>query len=152
MAHQAPICPYCGTLGVLCTGLDVYPHRRDLWRKKFWRCPSCPDVWVGCHPPAVDGKGGGQGDGTVPLGRLADGALRSAKQQAHAAFDPLWKGGPMKRRQAYAWLAKELGIPGEDCHIGMFEADLCMRVIEAVARFNATRKDGGNATSLRGRH
>lgn len=135
----APNCPYCGALSVLCTGLDVYPHRRDLWAKRFYRCPQCLDAWVGCHPPA-SAEGGGQGDGTVPLGRLANAEERSAKQAAHSAFDYLWKDGLMKRRQAYAWLSRELGLQASDCHIGMFDIDQCKRVVDAVLRFHEKRK------------
>lgn len=136
MAHGAPICPYCGATSRLVTGLDVYPGRRDLWAKRFYKCPACVDVWVGCHPPATPGKGGGQGDGTVPLGRLADAELRSAKQAAHAAFDPLWRGHGMRRREAYAWLAKELGIKPREAHIGLFDPAQCRAVLAAVERFH----------------
>lgn len=136
MSGSAPICPYCGATSRLVPGLDVYAHRRDLWAKRFWKCPCCVDVWVGCHPPATPGKGGGQGDGTIPLGRLANGELRSAKQAAHAAFDPLWRGGAMRRREAYKWLAKELGIKPRDTHIGEFDQAQCRAVVQAVERFH----------------
>lgn len=71
-------------------------------------------------------------DGTQPLGRLAGARLRKAKSQAHAAFDPLWRDGEMDRNQAYAWLAGELGIEPEDCHIGEFDVDTCKRVVALV--------------------
>lgn len=50
--------------------------------------------------------------------------------EAHAAFDPLWKVEGHKRGQLYGWLAKQLGIPKEKCHIGMFDEDMCGRVVE----------------------
>lgn len=71
-------------------------------------------------------------DGTLPLGRLANAELRQAKRAAHAAFDPLWQSRRMSRRSAYAWLAQQLGIAVEDCHIGMFDTESCQRVIAAV--------------------
>lgn len=130
-------CPYCPGRQAECVdGTTIYPHRPDLAHKRFWRCPGC-GAYVGCHPPATSPKGG-IGDGSVPLGRLANAELRKLKSLAHAAFDPLFRDGPMTRRQAYRWLAKELGISEDRCHIGEFDVHDCRRVIEAVeARTNA---------------
>ena len=119
-------CPYCNQPAALVTGAVIYPHRPDLHHKMFWQCKPCK-AFVGCHD-----KGVGQGDGTKPLGRLANAELRQWKQRAHAAFDPVWKARHMSRRDAYAWLAGQLGIKAEDCHIGMFDVDQCRAVVEAV--------------------
>lgn len=148
MTLRTVTCPYCGQPAPLVSGLDVYPHRRDLWARKFYLCAPC-GAWVGCHP-AADGNGGGQGDGTVPLGRLANAELRTAKQAAHAAFDPLWitvKGSRRKaRRKAYGWLALQLGLPVEQCHIGEFDLEQCRKVIEAVDKFNEEANHGHGPT------
>jgi len=112
------VCNYCGKDAPLVSGKQVYPHRPDLYAKKFYRCMPC-DAMVGCHPGT-----------TKPLGRLANDELRKAKMAAHAAFDPLWKNRLWKRKQAYAWLALKLNIHARDCHIGMFDVDMCRRVIE----------------------
>ena len=112
------LCPYCKGKTELVTGDVIYPHRTDLYKKYFWICKPC-DAYVGTHP------------GTdKPLGRLADENLRSAKRRAHAAFDPLWKSGKMTRKQAYQWLADQMQIAVEDCHIGWFDERLCLEVIE----------------------
>lgn len=113
-------CPYCKGSASLVDGAAVYPHRPDLAAKPFWACLPC-GAWVGCHP-----------GGTKPLGRLADAATRKAKMAAHAAFDPLWRSGRMTRREAYRWLAGQLGISFERCHIGHFSAEECAAVVEAV--------------------
>jgi len=116
-------CPYCGQEAELVGGDVIYPYRPDLFAKRFWQCAPC-HAYVGCHK-----------DTGEPLGRLANAELRRAKMAAHAAFDPLWRTFPKKernvrRKRAYAWLAKALGIPREECHIGMFDVDMCYRVIE----------------------
>jgi hypothetical protein len=95
----------------------VYPHRSDLHAKRFWLCAQC-DAYCGCHP-----------DGS-PLGMLANADLRAARREAHAAFDPLWRRGAMTRSQAYAWLARGMGLDMRDCHVGRFDAKQCARVIE----------------------
>jgi len=119
MNGLAPICPYCGTFSKLVTGQRIYPHRQDLFDMQFYLCAPC-DAYVGCH------------EGTTnPLGRLADVALRRAKNRAHAAFDPLWISGKMKRQSAYKWLAKQLDIDAADCHIGMFDVEMCEKVVRA---------------------
>lgn len=127
----APTCPYCGQPSLLVDGTVIYPHRHDLAQKKFYQCSPC-DAYVGCHPKAAPNGMGGFGDGTVPLGRLANAELRRAKAAAHAAFDPLWRFDGMRRRDAYGWLAKALGIPTQDCHIGLFDVTQCEAVISVV--------------------
>lgn len=113
------VCPYCAAIADLVTGEAVYPHRRDLHERLFYRCRTC-DAWVGTHRGT-----------TKPLGRLANAELRQAKVAAHAAFDAKWRRLAWKRGAAYRWLASALGIDSRSCHIGMFDVDLCRRVVEA---------------------
>lgn len=127
------ICPYCDRDAKLVTGNVIYPHRADLQHLKFWHCSPC-DAYVGCHKAGM-----GQGDGTRPLGRLANAQLRKAKQAAHAAFDPLWKSGRMSRKEAYIWLAGAIGVSHANCHIGMFDIDACKAVKAAVEQLHAAR-------------
>lgn len=110
-------CPYCQRPARLVLGSVVYPHRKDLQGKRFWACMAC-DAYVGCH----------QGS-TTPFGRLANAELRRAKQAAHVAFDALWKSGKFSRREAYQWLATQLGVTSEECHIGKFDLKQCKRVV-----------------------
>lgn len=120
-------CDYCGGSAELVTGSDIYPHRPDLTALRFWRCAPC-GAYVGCHK-----AGNGYGDGTRPLGRLANAELRAAKSAAHAAFDPLWKSGRMRRGDAYRWLSDKLGIPQAQTHIGEFDVETCRRVVAACS-------------------
>ena len=111
----------------------MYPHRRDLWSKKFFVCTPC-DARVGCH---ANGK---------PLGRLADAELRTAKMRAHSAFDKLWKNGGMSRNDAYRWLAGKLGV--KKVHIGEMDVDECELVIRLSHEHlggSRSRKEGNVA-------
>ncbi len=119
------ICPYCNKKPELVTGIKIYPHRPDLRKLEFWLCEPCW-AYVGTH------KRSG-----LPLGRLADKDLRSAKSAAHRAFDPIWQSKKMKRGDAYAWLARELGISSKDCHIGEFDQIQCGAVMKAVRSYHA---------------
>lgn len=109
-----PVCPYCGATAKLIDSIAIYRTRSF---GMVWACLPC-DAWVGCH-----------GTGSTPKGRLANKALRDAKIRAHAAFDPIWKGGEMARGDAYGWLADHMGVDKRDCHIGMFDEDQCQRVV-----------------------
>lgn len=120
---SAPVCPYCGEPSKLTTGATVYPHRPDLSHKLFFRCEPC-DAHVGVHETSG-----------LPLGRLADATLRRARIAAHAAFDPIWRGGSMKRGDAYALLAKKLGVHVSQCHIGHFDTSMCRKVVTACTEF-----------------
>lgn len=124
----APVCPYCSNESQLVDSAVVYGRSYG----PIYLCQPC-DAYVGVH------KGT-----TKPLGRLANKELRGWKQRAHAAFDPLWQHKLAKRRRergpeykkhwarnsGYAWLAKQLGIERNDCHIGMFDVETCKRVVE----------------------
>lgn len=116
-------CVYCGRGARLVLGSALYPHRLDLASRAFWRCDPCA-AHVGCHP-----------GGTQPLGELANFELRKARSAAHRAFDPIWREGKMKRRDAYYWLSRQLGVRWRDCHIGQFDLTLCQRVMD-VMRLN----------------
>ncbi len=134
-------CNHCATEAVLVNGQDLYGYA-SLKHKLFWQCQSC-GAYVGCHPPARANGKGGQGDGTVPLGTLANPTERRARSRAHAAFDSLWQpGGPMKRKEAYAWLAGRLGLSADDCHIGMFDPPTCERVCNEVAEYFRRMRGG----------
>ena len=127
---STPTCPYCNRSAALVGGAHIYPNRPDLYGLKFWVCAPC-DAYVGCHKAGA-WVSGVRSDGTLPMGRLANAELRRAKQRAHATFDPIWKSNEMSRRQAYAWLATQLGISVANCHIGMFDVDGCNAVVAAV--------------------
>lgn len=119
-------CRYCGGPLGWVTGKTVYPHRPDLHGRTFVMCEPCW-AYVGCHP------------GTDrPLGSVADAELRRWRMRAHAAFDWTWRSGRMRRGEAYGWLAQELGLPRERCHIGGFEREECQAVVAAVRRYRAT--------------
>ena len=120
------ICNYCREPAELITGMVLYPHRPDLADVTIWRCDKC-DAHVGTHRDSDN----------VPLGRLANAELRGWKRRAHGAFDPLWKRKMEKegcsktqaRKAGYKWLADQLEIEVKKCHIGMFDVDMCKKVV-----------------------
>lgn len=126
-------CPYCFGFAPLVREAKVRPTYKGPGGKQFYHCAPC-DAYVGCHEGT-----------TQPLGRLANAQLRRAKQQAHTAFDPIWRSGGMSRSQAYEWLAVELRITNEACHIGMFTVPRCERTIALCRKYLASQR---NAVSL----
>ena len=122
------LCPYCQKPPELVEDREIY---RRSYGKKLYLCRPC-DAWVGCHEGT-----------TEPLGRLANAELRKWKQEAHAWFDPMWKkkmdreGCSKKeaRTGGYLWLAEKLGLRPINCHIGMFDVDMCRRVVEVCRRY-----------------
>ncbi len=121
-------CPYCGKRAELVNSEDVYG--RD-YGHRIYICWPC-NAYVGCHK-----------DTDRPLGRLANAELRSMKIQAHAAFDPLWQSGQMKRKAAYAWLAEQMNRPVKQTHIGYFDVTECREVIRIVDKFRKDEKNAG---------
>jgi hypothetical protein len=119
-----PICNYCNESSNLVGGETIYPHRPDLFSLKFYHCDTC-NAYVGTH----------KNSDAEPLGRLANVELRYLKSSAHRAFDPLWKEGEFKRKDAYKWLAESMNINGSDCHIGLFDEEQCKQVVLHVNRY-----------------
>lgn len=107
-------CPYCGHPTKLVDDSEIYGRS---FGTKCYYCKPC-QAWVGCHK--YSGKA---------LGRLANRNLRQLKHQAHEAFDPIWKEGHMTRGEAYKMLSVAFGLPQEQTHIGMFDEEMCRRVI-----------------------
>ena len=117
-------CPYCRSPAQLVGGDTVYPHLPYLSAKKFWHCAR-DAAWVGCH------------EGTErPFGTLANAELRTARMAAHAAFDPIWQSGEVRRVAAYWWLALKLRIDIQGCHIGQFDLETCQHVIKICKDYN----------------
>jgi hypothetical protein len=128
----APICSYCRSPATLVTGAQLYPRRPELAERRFWECADC-QAWVGCHTP----QGDDDPECPRPLGTLADASLRRWRNSALALFDPIWQSGQMTRSQAYEWLAREMGLPKQRCHIGGFNEAQCKRVAEICAQVPA---------------
>lgn len=112
------ICRYCGSPVVYTSNAEIYG--REYGEGRCYLCRNCR-AFVGVHP------------GTdTPLGTLANEELRRYRKAAHFWFDKIWK-SPTRittRDKAYKWLSKELGLPKEETHIGMFEKEQCEKVME----------------------
>ena len=132
----AIVCPYCLGVAKIVSGDCIYPHRSEFKSNLFYLCKPC-HAWVGVHKET-----------SLPLGRLADAALRHWRRKAHLAFDPLWEGEiahlpirtRMKARNSvrnrwYKWLAERMSIDRDDAHIGMFDIPKCKQVVEICERY-----------------
>jgi len=136
------LCDYCQKPAELVTGEVTYPRRPDLRNRNFWYCAGC-QAWVSCHPPADANGRHGHGDGTVPMGRLANAELRQWRLSFHAVFDPIWKSGTMTRAEAYALVAAEMRLRVQDCHSSLFTMEQCREAVRVAAGIDLTgpRKD-----------
>ena len=124
-------CPYCGGKAQLRDASSIYHSFK--YRGKMFVCENFPkcDSYVGCHPNT-----------TKPLGRMANKKLRTMKSKAHEYFDPLWKKRVFARKKslsynrtkAYQWLAEQLDLPESKCHIGLFDVDMCRKVIDVCSK------------------
>jgi hypothetical protein len=116
--EKPTICRYCGSPVVYTSNAEIYG--KEYGTGKCYLCRNCR-AFVGVHP------------GTdTPLGTLANEELREWRKEAHFWFDRIWK-KPTRittRYNAYGYLAKKMGLPREETHIGMFEIEQCKKVIE----------------------
>lgn len=66
--------------------------------------------------------------------------LAHARRAAHDAFDPLWKSGNFSRGVAYEWLASEMGLAVDMCHMVLFDVAQCQRVVAICEAHPAAKK------------
>ena len=125
---RGKICPYCHIPTKYISSVEIY--RVDYGMIYF--CPKCR-AYVGVHKGTNRAKG-----------RLANEELRKSKIEAHYYFDQIYKLGIMKRKDAYKWLSKQLGIPKEYTHIGMFSPATCNKVVEISKKLLGKRTNNNN--------
>lgn len=56
------------------------------------------------------------------------------REAAHKSFDEIWKCGIMSRTAAYKWLAEQMKMKPEECHIARMDMFQCEHVIELSDR------------------
>ena len=83
----------------------------------IWFCNEC-EATVGCHKGTF-----------YPLGYMADKKTRQKRRYLHCLFDPLWNSRAMSRSDAYDWLAEQLDISPDACHISMMNSQQLGRAI-----------------------
>ena len=101
----------------ICGGRVIYTSNSRIYGREYgsgycYLCQSC-GAYVGTHKPRP----------REAFGILADERMRNGKKMCHSLFDPLWQGKPKarkKRKDLYAWLAGQMGIPVYECHFGYF--------------------------------
>lgn len=136
-ALPQPDCDYCGTRAVLArSGDERYPYRDD--HGPVWMCAAC-QAWIGIHARSTR---------NVPLGRLADAALRDAKSRLHDVLEPLVAGkirrdrvNPFEARaRAIRWVAEQLAFDPLPASIHNLSLEQCEQAIAHVEAFIAQRR------------
>jgi ssDNA-binding Zn-finger/Zn-ribbon topoisomerase 1 len=102
-------------MAIACADCGAPMELRNSRFGKFYGCSTYPEC-KGTHGAHPDGK---------PLGVPANRETKDARIRAHAAFDRLWKGGPMSRREAYRWMRKKMDMSASEAHIGKFTKEQC---------------------------
>lgn len=121
---EAPtLCDNCCSPNIEFTTNAVYFGKAiGVWPYIYY-CFDCRAA-VGCHANTKN-----------PLGKMADRATRALRVKAHDEFDRLWQSGLMGREQAYNWLASQLEIDVEQCHMAMLLKDQLKDVMTLCADY-----------------
>ena len=124
VSHPLPVpteCPYCSSSIELISNSVIYGREFGEWPYAY-SCQVC-DAYVGLHPHT-----------DLPLGSLADSALREARKEGKAIFyrmvDEMCNG----RSEGYEWLAGQMKLDPSDCHWGMFTEEQCDNAAEICQR------------------
>ncbi|WP_288365560.1 zinc-finger-containing protein [uncultured Marinobacter sp.] len=105
-------CRYCGMDVKLVNHAEIYGREYGDWPYAYL-CRNC-SAYVGLHPNT-----------DLPLGTLADRYLRSARKVHKAYFQALQRKAGWTRKEAYTFLAGQMGLPLSECHWGWFEIEDC---------------------------
>jgi len=89
---------------VLVQGTRIYPHRHDLFSKRFYQCLVCFEH-VGTH------------NNLFPLGVIPTPEIRLERQKIHAIIDPLWKNKKISRSLLYKKISDALGYEYHSANI-----------------------------------
>lgn len=117
-------CPYCGSRALLRPATVVRPI-----------AALGEEVYVCARYPACDAYVAAHRDSRLPMGTLADKALRRKRRQAHLALNRLWESGCMTKKEAYRYLQVQMGLPESEAHIGRFSEYRCEQVIRLCDGF-----------------
>lgn len=105
-------CPYCNGEVKIAGHDEIYGRAYGEWPWAYL-CTECR-AYVGMHPFT-----------NIPLGTLANAALRKARKECKQPFEMLWQGAGWTRDQTYEGLAAHMGIEQEACHFGWFDVEHC---------------------------
>ena len=97
-------------------------HNAKLsWKMtKYGRRYFCEEP--GCTVVCWDGK----------TSTPADQETRTLRNQVHQQIDPLWQDGKLSKSVIYDKIAEHLGLKRKDTHIGFFNAEQCLAVLDLV--------------------
>ncbi|WP_454741815.1 zinc-finger-containing protein [Cupriavidus necator] len=136
-APPQPSCDYCGAKALLArAGDDAYPYLED--HGPVWLCSPC-EAWIGVRARSKR---------HVPLGRLANAALRDAKSRLHDALEPLVAAKMRRdgvnafeaRGKAMKWMIASLGLAVDTPSIHALSLEQCEQAIRYIADFRASRR------------
>lgn len=129
MKHVNITCPYCHAKAYLRPATVVFGAKAPDLTAKYYVCAHYPlcDAYVAAHKKTLR-----------PMGTLANAELRKKRKEAHLALDHLWRGGMMRRSEAYRLLQLHMGLPEEDTHIANFSFLRCEEVISFCKNFFST--------------
>lgn len=114
----------CDVDARLTSGVEIYPHRKDLASLRFYKCDACGN-YVGCHR--------NRKSDAIPLGIIPTEEIRKARVAIHAILDPLWKRRLVSRNQLYATLSEYIGKQYHTAEIRtMEEAELILRAVKRI--------------------
>lgn len=115
-------CPHCNGAVEIASNAAIYNGREyGDWPWIYLCVNKKCFASIGMHPET-----------NLPLGTLAHGPLRQQRMKAKSLFNPLWQSGKMARKYAYYWLAKEMGLPPEQCHFGLFDEKQCELAMKVI--------------------
>lgn len=133
---QPTVCNLCGGKVVFTSNAVIYG--KPYGSGKCYLCTQC-GAYVGTHAPRPH----------EAYGILANATMREGKKICHNIFDSMWH-TRKERQDLYEKLAKEMGIPKEECHFGYFNLSQLQQAYTILINWR-NKSNGFYGTGLYGR-
>lgn len=117
------MCDCCSSYAVkLINEAEICTIPRRRWPLIYY-CVNCR-ARVGCHPGTA-----------FPLGFMANGYIRRLRATLHETLDPLWRSGLATRTEIYSWLAKELSVSFDFCHVSQLSEPQLLIALKLATKY-----------------
>jgi hypothetical protein len=123
---EYPVTCFCGSPAHL-------HNNKKLYGKEYGKVPY---AYICDRFPVCRGSVGVHPQGK-PLGTIPDPQTKAMRIKLHAIIDPLWRDQTQRskkkaRGSVYGWLRRISGLSAEECHVGMFDADMCLKMMMLI--------------------
>ena len=126
-------CPYCGAKAKLMTSREMFGEEAFDPERKLY---VCQNYEKGCDSYVYTQKGT-----NIPLGQMADSALRAMRIKAHKAINDVVRSRKMSKNDVYKYIAAAMGYREGHFHLAQSSYYNCQETIRLMENLKSIKKE-----------